>query len=76
MRVVTTARSKAQTGEIVDAPSIRQVCAWIRAMRRLPVRRAWDITIAASQPPESALAVEALYVAEVKEAAIDTLLAQ
>ena len=67
MKVILTARAKVQTGDVVDAPSIRQVVAWIRAMPYLGVRRAWEVTIAASQPPESAVAIEAIYVAEVNE---------
>lgn len=67
MKVILTARAKVQTGDVVDAPSIRQVVAWIRAMPYLGVRRAWEVTIAASQPPESAVAMEAIYVAEVNE---------
>lgn len=67
LKVVTLARAKVQTGEVVDAPSIRQVIAWIRAMPYLGVRGAWVNTVAAAQPPESAAAVEALYTAEVNE---------
>lgn len=65
MRVVTTARAKVQTGEVIDAPSIRQVMAWVRAIPTLGVRRAWDLTVAASQPAESTLAIEAIFLAEV-----------
>lgn len=71
MRVVTTARAKVQTGEVIDAPSIRQVMAWIRAMPTLGVRRAWDLTVAASQPTESTLAIEAIFLAEVNPQAME-----
>lgn len=73
MKVVTLARAKVQTGEVVDAPSIRQVIAWIRAMPFLGVRGAWVNTVAAAQPPESAAAVEALYTAEVNAEKIEKL---
>jgi MoxR-like ATPase len=74
MRVVTTARAKVQTGEVIDAPSIRQVMAWVRAMPTLGVRRAWDLTVAASQPAESTLAIEAIFTAEVNEAELQAAL--
>lgn len=70
MRVITTARGKVQTGEVIDAPSIRQVMAWIHAMPVLGVRGAWDATVASSQPAESAIGLEAVYTAEVNESAI------
>lgn len=60
-------RSKAATGDLVDAPSIRSAISWIEAMPALGVRAAWDIAVAARQPSESAVALEALYVAQVSE---------
>lgn len=70
MRVITTARAKVQTGEVVSAPSIREVMAWVESMPILGVRKAWEVSVAASQPPESAVAIEAIYQAEVNEVEI------
>mgnify|MGYP003345673247 FL=1 len=58
LKAVHTARAKVQTADIVDAPSIRSVCAFIRALRVLPIKDAWDTTIANRQPSESATALE------------------
>jgi MoxR-like ATPase len=74
MRVITTARNKVQKGDIVDAPSIRQVMAWIRSMPILGVRQAWDISVASAQPAESVLALEGIYAAEVNEVELLNLL--
>lgn len=60
LKAVHTARAKVQTADIVDAPSIRSVCAFIRALRVLPIKDAWDTTIANRQPSESATALEAI----------------
>jgi len=60
-------RSKTATGDLVDAPSIRSAISWIQAMPALGVRAAWDIAVASRQPSESAVALEALYVAQVSE---------
>jgi MoxR-like ATPase len=58
---IGVARGKVQQGEIIDAPSIRNVIAFIEAMRVLPVRAAWDATVAASQPAESAVALQQVF---------------
>ena len=68
MKVVATARNKVQTGEVIDAPSIRQVMAWVRSMPILGVRRAWQVSVASAQPAESSAAIDAIYMAEVNEA--------
>jgi hypothetical protein len=43
-------------------------------MPTLGVRRAWDLTVAASQPAESTLAIEAIFTAEVNEAELQAAL--
>ena len=58
---VTMARSKVSTGDIIDAPSIRSVVAFVRALSMMPVREAWNSTIAARQPQESALALQGIF---------------
>lgn len=66
--VLTLCRAKAATGDLVDAPSIRSAIAWIEAMPALGIRAAWDIAVAARQPAESAVQLEALYTLQVNEA--------
>lgn len=67
--VLSLCRAKAATGDLVDAPSIRSAIAWIEAMPTLGVRAAWDIAVAARQPSESAVQLEALYTSQVNEQA-------
>jgi MoxR-like ATPase len=58
---VDKCRAKVQTGEIIDPPSIRAVGAFILALATEDVREAWNITIAAAQPAESAVGLEAIF---------------
>ena len=57
---VDVARQKVRTGEVVDAPSIRQVVALIRALKIMPLQDAWEATIINRQPAESALALDSI----------------
>ena len=68
------ARAKVATGDIIDAPSLRSVIAFIRALEVMDVREAWNSTIAARQPQESALALQGIFEACINPATIDTLL--
>jgi hypothetical protein len=65
VKAINLARAKVDTGDIVDAPSLRQLVAFIRALDLLSVDDAWATTIAAKQPPESALALEAIRMAAI-----------
>jgi hypothetical protein len=67
---VNLARSKVDTGDIVDAPSIRCVIAYIRALSLMPPAQAWASCIAARQPIEGAAALEAIRIASIDETAI------
>jgi MoxR-like ATPase len=67
VKSINLARAKVDSGDIVDAPSLRQLIAFVRALDLLTVREAWDTTIAAKQPPESALALEAIRMASINE---------
>jgi MoxR-like ATPase len=60
---VDACRAKVQTGEIIDPPSIRAVEAFILALETEQPRDAWNRTIAAAQPAESAVGLEAVYTA-------------
>jgi len=67
VKSINLARAKVDSGDIVDAPSLRQLIAFVRALDLLTVREAWDTAIAAKQPPESALALEAIRMASINE---------
>jgi MoxR-like ATPase len=71
---IGVARSKVQDGEIIDAPSIRNVMAFIEALRVLPVRAAWDSTISAAQPAESAVALQSVFESCISETTINQLI--
>jgi len=58
---VLIARGKVKTGDVIDAPSIRQTVGFLRALQMMPVKMAWDSTIADRQPVESAAALESIY---------------
>jgi MoxR-like ATPase len=70
LQAVNIARQKVTTGDIVDAPSIRSVIGFIRALAMMPVEDAWASSIAARQPAESALALEAIRTASIDESKI------
>ena len=67
IKAVHVARAKATTGDIVEAPSIRSVMAFIRAVSVMPTQGAWNTTIAARQPSESAPVLEAIRLSHISE---------
>jgi MoxR-like ATPase len=67
IKAVNVARGKVQTADIVDAPSIRSVIAFINACKYLTVDEAWDAAIAHRQPSESAAALSAIKAACIDE---------
>jgi MoxR-like ATPase len=74
LAAVHVARSQVQTGEVIDAPSIRSVIAFIRALRILPIDKAWATTIAARQPAESLPGLSAIYASCISETTINNYL--
>ena len=60
VKCINHARAKVESGDIVDAPSLRQIVAFIRALSGLSVDDAWASTIASKQPAESAVAMAAI----------------
>ena len=74
LEAVHVARAKVQTGEVIDAPSIRSVIAFIRALRVLPIDKAWATTIAARQPAESLPGLSAIYASCISETTINNYL--
>jgi MoxR-like ATPase len=70
--LLTACRAKVMTSDIIDAPSIRSAMAFIRALPVLPIADAWNTTIAARQPEESAAALESIRCAYVNETLIQS----
>ena len=60
LKAVHACRAKVASGDIIDAPSIRQVMAFIRSVAVLGVDEAWAASIGHRQPSESATAIEAI----------------
>lgn len=74
LKAISQARAKVSTGEIIDAPSIRSVIAFIKALKFMPVVDAWNATIAARQPAESAVALKAIFEANINGSVIESLI--
>ena len=64
---ITAARAKVDTGDIIDAPSIRSALAFIRSLSVLSVDQAWHSAITARQPAESRAALDAIKAAYINE---------
>jgi MoxR-like ATPase len=65
MDAIQVCRAKVDTGEVIDAPSIRSAVAFIRALRLMPVEEAWADCVVARQPVESHPALAAVYTATI-----------
>jgi cobaltochelatase CobS len=74
LKAINVARAKAKTGDIVEAPSIRSVMSFIRALQYLSVAEAWKATIALRQPSESAPVLESIKLSCIDEKLISTLI--
>jgi MoxR-like ATPase len=61
LKAIHVARSKVTTGDIVDAPSIRSVIGFIRALAMLSVQEAWQSAVVSRQPAESHAALAGVY---------------
>lgn len=57
---INAARAKVDTGDIIDAPSIRSALAFIRSLNMLSVDEAWHSAITSRQPAESGAALDAI----------------
>jgi MoxR-like ATPase len=71
LKAVHACRAKVESGDIVDAPSIRSVMAFVRSVEVLGVDEAWAASIGHRQPSESATAI-----ASIKAAYIDAAFIQ
>jgi cobaltochelatase CobS len=60
VKALNAFRAKVESGDIIDAPSIRQTIYFIKNLRLMTVEDAWAATIGNRQPVESAVAVEAI----------------
>jgi MoxR-like ATPase len=74
LKAVHACRAKVASGDIVDAPSIRQVMAFVRSVAVLGVDEAWDASIGHRQPSESATAIEGIRAAYINTLYINKLL--
>jgi MoxR-like ATPase len=74
LEAVNVARTKVHSGEVIDAPSIRSVIAFIRALKVLSVSDAWATTISARQPVESLPGLSAIYATCIDEQRINQYL--
>ena len=72
VNILSTCRAKVESSDIIDAPSIRSAMAFIRAVKVLDVKEAWNTTIAARQPEESAAALESIRCISVSEHLINS----
>ena len=76
LKAVHACRAKVASGDIVDAPSIRQVMAFIRSVAVLGVDEAWDASIGHRQPSESATAIAGIKAAYINTAAFAALVGE
>jgi len=74
LMAINVARAKAKDGDIVEAPSIRSVMSFIRALQYLSVAEAWKATIALRQPSESAPVLESIKLSCIDEKLISKLI--
>lgn len=61
LEAVNVARQKVLTGDVIEAPSIRRIMAFCRAIEFMPVLDAWQSCVVMHQPSESHSALEAIY---------------
>ena len=74
LKAVHACRAKVNTGDIIDAPSIRSVLAFIRSVSVLGVDEAWATSIGNRQPSESATAIEGIKAAYISAEKINQYL--
>ena len=61
LEAINVARQKVETGDVIEAPSIRRVMAFCRAIEVMPVHDAWQSCVMMHQPAESHGALDAIY---------------
>ena len=70
VKALNAFRAKVESGDIIDAPSIRQTIYFIKNLRLMTVEDAWAAAIGNRQPTESAVAVQAIKTAFINEETI------
>jgi len=61
LEAVHVARQKVHTGDVIEAPSIRRVMAFCRAIEVMPVHQAWASCVVMHQPSESQVGLDAIF---------------
>jgi MoxR-like ATPase len=61
LEAVQVARQKVHTGDVIEAPSIRRVMAFCRALEVMPIEDAWNSCVVMHQPSESHSGLHAIY---------------
>lgn len=69
---VRLCREKVSTGDLVDAPSIRSCIGFVRALRLMPVPKAWAAAVSNRQPVEGSAGLEAVFTASIDQGYIDS----
>jgi MoxR-like ATPase len=64
---INAARAKVDSGDIIDAPSIRSALAFIRSLNMLSVDEAWESAITSRQPAESRAALDVIKAAYINQ---------
>lgn len=64
---INAARAKVDSGDIIDAPSIRSALAFIRSLNMLNVDEAWESAITSRQPAESRAALDVIKAAYINK---------
>ena len=67
VKAINAARAKVDSGDIIDAPSIRSALAFIRGLSVLSVDQAWHSAITSRQPAESRAALDAIKAAYINK---------
>jgi cobaltochelatase CobS len=70
---VRLCREKVSTGDLVDAPSIRSCIGFVRALRLMPVAKAWAAAVSNRQPVEGAAGLEAAFTSAIDQGFIDSI---
>ena len=72
--LLTVCRQKVQSGDLIDAPSIRSALAFIRSVDVLSVDEAWETCVVARQPSEGRAALDVIKSAYLDAAFINSLI--
>jgi MoxR-like ATPase len=74
LKAIGVARSKVETGDILDAPSIRQVIGFVEMLPYHSVSDAWDLVMVNRQVEDSGIALKGIMSACLNESHIQSLI--